>query len=311
MDTKVTLLSHTQYPLETLYAVWIQSRTEGQVRTAAEYAEGRKFDEDLDRDVEKVFMEMLFTHIPALESISFTFMLEGVSIALREQIVRHRVGHRFNGQAGVDRIPNRVESSFWSQGMRIMDMGTFASAGNYLIPSPIKGNAEALRLYTVLMNTIQSVYKKLEKLGVPREDARNVIPLAAQHRMTWTLNLTALAEVLKKRGCWVAQLDLWEPIITGMVNELDRAIHPGFRRLIDPPCFHRGEWKGCIYANENEAMISGDDIHEPCPLYLFKDQGYSDKAVEGSIKNLDYFFKRLAQYEKLWGRDARTGEVKV
>lgn len=393
--TSVRLLSHTANPVETVYVEWLQSRSDGPVPDPANVARSyRSFDEEscsqvvnekLKAEVDDTFEKVVSMKIPIAETVDFVFLIEHCPIALREQIVRHRIGHRFAGRLGADTIPDLAESTFWSQTMRVMDMGHFATDGEYLLPesaddTPMPGQyigpdpdcemckgigsskeygpCKCIRrrsrsradFYHEQMNWIQSAYKKLVESGMPIEDARNILPLGVQHRLTWKLSLSSLLHVLSKRSCWIAQLGMWEPIILGMVEELATKIHPFFRRLMDPPCIGAdGKFKECVFTLENDNRIMGKDPYAPCPLYLNIKPAHAaavsamnrpfpsvkDILWKGWIHSNDpndgvngwipieqgpgakapthratELTVRGAKYEKLWGRSLLTGERK-
>jgi len=396
-QTTVKLLSHTKHPIETVYVQWLQSRSEGEIPLPEDVAaslerindpnrtDGGRTDQDraLVKDVFETFEKVIAMKIPIAETIDFVFLLEHCPIALREQIVRHRIGHRYGGQLGADIVPDLAESTFWSQTTRVLNMGEFASNGEYLLPESVRASrrpdpdpecsqccgkgehyqecgeapggtvrcscvappsgtktirihgreATVEEFYHEQMGWIQSAYNRLIEAGVPVEDARNVLPLGVQHRLTWKVNLSALMHVLSKRGCWIAQLGMWEPVIRGMVEELATKVHPLFRRLIDPPCFTNGNFKGCVFKLENENRVKGEDPYAPCPLYMHNhredfericeeddsnEKGWSYTFTSGGDMKFvpnDHSKARLIDltvrgkaYSKLWGRDEWTGK---
>lgn len=396
--TSVRLLSHTNNPIETIFVQWAQSRTEDPVRDPSEIAallriiQARKksgivSDVDLryEKDVYETFEKVVSMKIPLAETIDFVFLIEHCPIALREQIVRHRIGHRYGGQLGADIVPDLAESTFWSQTTRVLNLGTFATDGEYLLPESVRDSGpkapspecvacggkgtyqeehphngslfnvtcqcwrypEGTKTITVRNHTvsveefyheqmgwIQSAYNRLIEAGVPVEDARNLLPMATQHRLTWKVNLAALLHVLGKRGCWIAQLGMWEPVIRGMVEELATKVHPAFRKMIDPPCFgNDGEFKACVFKLENENRVKGDDPYAPCPLYLGNHVVEAERAAiergnnggdpawrlaipsERSVNNwhgpdraMTELTVRGKKYRDLWGRDEWTGK---
>ncbi len=337
MKPTVRLMTHTAFPLETIYCLWEASRHNGLIPYPEDVAESRKDDPAFDAEVRKLFTDVLHSGIPVAENVSFTFLLEDISIALREQLVRHRIGVKAGERLGCDIAPDLADSTFWSQSMRILDMGAFASAGRYDLPDSIAGNHThcAQRLgsvgvydvYVGALHGAEEAYRQLVEAGVPMEDARNVIPLAATHRISWTLNLAALKHIIGKRGCWILQLGIWEPIITGMVEELAK-IDPIFRDLISPPCVKGNKFTGCCFKLDNERRIDGEDEIPPCALYLHQHGDEACRAAAASksptwsprpdgpgwetsdpVKQAR-FDKMAVRYGHLWGRNVSTG-VKV
>ena len=332
MKTKVTLLSHTVDPLETIYQVWQASRNN----------ETLDWNESCMADspelVEEVFEAMLTEKIPVAEMIDFVFVLEGVSISLREQLVRHRIGTKVDGRVGMDMVPDLADSSWWAQSMRILNMGKFASSDAYAVPETVDCHAPLLELepgrriagaiYREAMENAERAYNQLVAAGVPLEDARNVIPLAATHRIVWKVNLAALMHILGKRGCWILQLGIWRPVIEGIVKELRDKVHPAFGKLINPPCMKGDKFTGCLFRENNKARWRGvEDEIPPCGLWF---EHHTEDAVEvdGLFEDCVWHYNHsnpsegvgcsdscrmnryktmLVQYAQLWNRNPITG----
>lgn len=270
MKTKVTLLSHTNDPVETLCKVWAASRNNKPLG---------KIDEGT---AHKTFERVIDSKIPVAEMVDFVFLIEGVSVSLREQMVRHRVGTKVDSRIGCDIVPDLVDSTFWSQSMRILDIGDFAEKENYCMPDSVKNNCEGVQKeYQDSMHASAKAYRELVAMGVPLEDARNVVPLATTHRLVWKVNLASLMHIVGKRGCWILQLGLWKPVIEGMINELAEKVDPYFRNLILPPCVNKdGSFKGCSFKLDNQRRIDGEDEIPPCIIYLAKEEANALQAVK-------------------------------
>lgn len=386
METKkttVTLLSSTQHPLETVYVEWLQSRTEGPVPLPEEVAgeiayerlnrseevNGGVGETELEpgpreREVLDVFKQVVQMRMPVGETIDFVFMLEHAPIILREQLVRHRIGHSFGGRTGADIIPDLAgKSTFWSQTTRIIDMGDFATRGEYYEPvwlqdygnlpinsvsnrSPMEHMTDLMQqlldnlgammplaikeecqrvvkeakalsndkkdlrtFYHQQMRWAQAAYRRLVKAGMPLEDARCVLPVALQHRLTWKTNFSALMHVLSRRTCWLAQLGVWEPVITGIIDELSSRVHPIFRTLVLPPCFgENGEFRQCAFTRENDEIMDKGE-YPPCSLFLNRQLLLDGQAERTVVAERAKRYERMVgKFTALWGRDARTGQ---
>lgn len=269
MKPVARLISHTENPVKTLNAVWQASRDNEPV--------------DLENDSRDLFRLIIESKIPVAEMVDFVFLIEGVSIALREQMVRHRIGAKVGGRIGADIVPDLADSSWWSQSMRILDMGQFHDRGDYDTPQTILDAPEEIQeSYQMAMFDAQETYTSLVKAGIPMEDARNVIPLAATHRIVWKLNLAALLHIVGKRGCWILQGGIWQDLILSMVNELATRVDPVFLEMIKPPCISGGRFRECLFKLDNERRIVGEDEIPPCPLYL---RNHSPEAVAASSKS--------------------------
>jgi len=307
---KVTLLSWTNNPLETVYSIWCASRSNNPLLTPQEVVDGAR-DPDVDLDVEELFRKVLAQHIPVTESVYFNFMMENVSVSWREQAVRHRVGHKHDDRIGVDIIPDLTDSTWWSQSMRVLDMGAFADDGMYRVPDTIEAlkerDGQLYNQYHFQMKEIQRTYSALVKAGVPMEDARDLIPLGAHHRISWSMNINSMTYIISKRSCWKLQFGLWGPIITGIVREVVEKVSKEFYALSTPLCIDAAtdNYMGCPYKYENERCITGEDDLPVCPMFLtheWKLNYQPSERMEQEIK------ERAVAYREFWGRDPHTGE---
>jgi len=285
--------------------------------------------EDIETDV-GLFQKIVDSKISIAEMVDFVFVLENVSIAFREQMVRHRIGVKQDDRVGVDVVPNLADSSFWGQSMRILDLSKFAENGYYEIPESVRKREDSRVLYEDMMFCLEETYNKLIQMGIPTEDARMVLPLATTQRITWKLNLSSILHIVGKRGCWIPQLGFWGPVIKGMVRELKEKVHPMFAGIIAPPCMSGGKFKQCLFKLDNERRIRGEDETTPCPLYL---REHLDEALEASKNRLmngedwicydksgwscnnyhkeDLWFERRKEYEALWGFSTCTSSKEM
>ena len=125
-------------------------------------------------------------HESVLEHASFTFEITGVSRALLAQITRHRVG-----------------MSFSVRSQRYCNEDIF----NYVIPPTIMSDTRTLEEYVECMESIRKSYSRMVDMGVPKEDARMVLPNACETVIMLTCNLRALIHFCNERMCNRAQ---WE-----------------------------------------------------------------------------------------------------
>lgn len=324
---KVTLLTQTKNMVKYLSMIWQLSRSCDLLEDIdCRYSETK---------AKEFFSRIINEDIPLTEMIDFIFVLEDIPISLREQLVRHRIGVKVGGHDYVDTVSDLPDSSFWSQSMRVMDMSNF----EYFIPESIGECSPVVRLghhkipaavYKEAMGDAARAYTILVAQGVPREDARNVIPLGATHRIIWKLNLSAIKHIMSKRSCWILQLGLWKPVIQGMVSELCK-LNTAFRQLASPPCMKGNEFNHCLFCENNYARIEGDvDSLPPCPLFL---NYYKDLALQCSSEvfptsktcwywrsdisaweccdesRIPLMSQMLVEYEKFWNRNVDTGEM--
>ena len=294
-EPKVTLISHTIMPIETVFVLWKSSKDDEPLMDVS----------DVDF-VEAIglFKKIIAQNIPVSEHLNFVFMLEHVSVSFREQMVRHRIGVNVDDKIGVDIIPDLADSSWWSQSMRILDMGHFSRNRNYRLPKSIKTET-GKQIFENTMTKIEDAYNTLVGMNIPMEDARELIPLGTHHRISWSLNLSAIQHIVGKRCCWILQAGLWFPIIIGMISELVEVVDPVFRNLANPPCIRNNCFAECVYHLENERRADKLDAHSPCPLWL---HNHFRGATEVFEKESGYL-EREREYELFWGRNTRTGEI--
>jgi thymidylate synthase (FAD) len=131
-------------------------------------------------------------HVSPIEHVSFTFAVEGVSRALTHQLVRHRL------------------ASFSQQSQRYVDGGSF----NYVLPPAIERHAGGRAEFERCMLELQGCYRKLKGLletagqgSKAAEDARFVLPQAAETRIVFSMNCRSLLNFFEQRCCQRAQ---WE-----------------------------------------------------------------------------------------------------
>lgn len=144
-----------------------------------------------DEQIEKVLNTVLSNgHTSTLEHASFTFAIEGVSRVLTHQLVRHRM------------------ASYNQQSQRYVKAG---EEMDYITPPSISNDPEALLLFEEAMVAASVAYNKLLDAGIAAEDARFVLPNAAETKIVVTMNARELQHFFALRCCNRAQ---WE------INEL-------------------------------------------------------------------------------------------
>jgi len=142
-----------------------------------------------------------------LEHMYFTFYIEGISRACSHQLVRHRIAsytqrsQRHRGDEGFD----------------------------YVVPHTIRNNPIALGVYKNTIELLQRNYTMMvDEFGIPKEDARYILPNACATDIMVTMNVRALREFFQKRCCRLAQ---WE--IREVANEMLRMCHDIYPKLFE------------------------------------------------------------------------------
>lgn len=133
------------------------------------------------------FVRMLVTrgHHSVLEHATASFAISGVSRACTHQLVRHRL------------------CSFSQKSQRYVS----ENGAGFVVPGTVEANEEAMKVYEDATIASQAAYEKLVDLGIPKEDARFVIPGAVRTDIVLSANLRELRHVVELRGSRHAQ---WE-----------------------------------------------------------------------------------------------------
>jgi thymidylate synthase (FAD) len=192
---KVILLSHTPDPEQAVAAAakLCYSNTGVQeIRKRIEEGDANKFVTRL--------LEM--GHLSPVEHASFTFGVEGISRACSHQLVRHRL------------------ASYSQQSQRYVGK---AKGFDYVIPPAIEEHKQLREHFVDYMNAAQAAYidilEKLSEKGIKGEDAnqdaRFVLPNAAETKLVVTMNGRELLHFFRQRCCNRAQ---WE--IRNMATEM-------------------------------------------------------------------------------------------
>ena len=128
-------------------------------------------------------------HLSTVEHVTFTFAVEGVSRVLTHQLVRHRI------------------ASYEQQSQRYVK----ASAMETVLPPTIAADPAAKAEFEACMRHLQDVYNDLaDKYGIPAEDARYVLPNAAETKIILTFNVRSLLNFFTLRCCTRAQWEIRE-----------------------------------------------------------------------------------------------------
>jgi thymidylate synthase (FAD) len=162
------------------------------VATAAKLCYSSFDIDELKNDVEKAdqstFLRKIISlgHQSVLEHASFTFLIEGISRVTTHQLVRHRVAsYSQRSQRYV-----REENGF-----------------KYVIPPGLKLDKKKLQQFETLMVNIYGLYDQWVDDGISQEDARYILPNAAETKITVTMNARELWHFFRFRCCQRAQ---WE-----------------------------------------------------------------------------------------------------
>jgi thymidylate synthase (FAD) len=206
---RVDLISHTVDPERTVAAA---------VRlcySASDIDNIRKRIDDAEA-ARLVRMALKLGHHSVLEHASFTFGIEGISRACSHQLVRHRM------------------ASFSQQSQRYVKMRDC----DFTTPTSISLHPENEAKYHQAVEHLQSVYDELLDAGVPAEDARYILPNAAETKVLMTANARSLLNLFELRLCVRAQWEIRQ--LAESMLELVKPVAPNIFSLAGPTCQTQG-----------------------------------------------------------------------
>ncbi|MDL2267605.1 FAD-dependent thymidylate synthase [Desulfovibrio sp. OttesenSCG-928-G15] len=228
---RVELLAYTPDALSLIYASFRQCYHAGFVADMWPKLQNGEIPQEKQSEfIEKV---MASGHVSPIEHVSFTFAAEGVSRALTHQLVRHRI------------------ASYSQQSQRYVD----GSAFNYILPPAIEKNSAAKERFLRCIEEIGDAYREvkdmLEKDGhdKSKEDARFLLPQAAETRIVLTMNCRSLLNFFEHRCCSRAQWEI-RAMARAMLKEC-RAVLPSVFAKAGARCERLG------YCPEGEAFTCG------------------------------------------------------
>ena len=138
---------------------------------------------DIRKFLEKI---MSLGHQSVLEHASFTFGIDGISRVTTHQLVRHRI------------------ASFSQQSQRYVSHTERFAA---VIPPTIAERPEVLARFEAQLAAMHQAYADMVEAGIPAEDARYILPNAAETKILVTMNARELRHFFGLRCCERAQ---WE-----------------------------------------------------------------------------------------------------
>lgn len=163
--------------------------------------------------VENEIRELLkHKHFSAIEHVSFTFSIEGVSRSLTHQLVRHRI------------------ASYTQQSQRYVKVDV--NSDWFVIPKSYAG--EKKEKFIQRMKQIAKWYEEDIANGIPCEDARFLLPNATKTNIVVTMNARELYHFFNLRCCERCQWELRE-VATEMLREV-RKVAPILFEKAGPSC---------------------------------------------------------------------------
>uniref|UniRef100_A0A6M3K765 Putative thymidylate synthase n=1 Tax=viral metagenome TaxID=1070528 RepID=A0A6M3K765_9ZZZZ len=173
----VTLIAHT-VPTDNFTIFYTTSDTTG-AEAIIEFAgrtcygvEGRMFEKE--KYIEERIEE---GHTSLLEHISFSFYIEGISRSCLAQLTRHRI------------------ASYSVRSLR------YARPEGFVVPDTVADECDldVLQWHGLMEDALEE-YNFLTAHGVPKEDARYVLPLGVTTNLVMTANARSLRSVFEARA---------------------------------------------------------------------------------------------------------------
>jgi thymidylate synthase (FAD) len=227
---KVTLLSHTENPEEVVAAA---------INQCYSAKGGSELKESIPEDKRKRLIDIVVSggHHSTIEHASFSFAVEGVSRALTHQLVRHRV------------------ASFSQQSQRYVAFkeGDF----NYLTPPAIAGKPELKEKFEKHMVEVGKFYEEMLEAGILAEDARSILPNAAETKIVITMNARELLHFFSHRLCLRAQTEI--RMLAAEMLKLVKPIAPNIFANAGPTCeTEKICWEGNLSCGKWKAIEGGE-----------------------------------------------------
>jgi len=176
-------------------------------------------------------------HDSVLEHASFTFKIEGVSRVLLAQLTRHRI------------------ASFTVLSQRYVNQ----EDQSCIVPATIRNNAEVYAVYEALIQRIGRFYHAMIESGIPKEDARYILPEGTTTDLIMSMNARELGHFFRLRCCNRAQQEIRD-LADAMLRILRRQ-YPELFGQAGPACL-RGECheaKPCGHPRKQEERNAKDD----------------------------------------------------
>lgn len=264
MPIQVTLISHSDDPLRSLYMAYrtcYSQLTPQQVLTRIQ-------DERISEEKMRDFIEerLKTGHASPLEQVWFEFGISGVSRAFSHQFVRHRVGISFEQQ---------------SQRYVTYKGGEFP----YTTPDTVK-KAGLEHEFDEHFRAVGELYEKMVESGIPAEDARFLLPNATNTNFKITVNFQALLHICDLRLCTRAQWEFRK--VAALLRSEVMKVVPQLGRYLQPKCGeHRlgycdetvGDWEACPIGRvrpHKDLLFEIYDSHRKGELQPLRAQDWAD-----------------------------------
>ncbi len=214
---RVKLLAHTPNPDAVVYYATKLTYTTDEPLQMWDEILTHKDEPKYKRRMKKLIHTVLKRgHHSVLEHANFTFIVDGCSRVCTHQLVRHRI------------------ASYSQRSHRYTEINDEA----FQVPPTIANSEEAIALYREHIGKSVDIYHKLIDMGIPREDARFLIPQAVASPIMVTMNARELIHFFGLRLCTHAQWEIRQAAAL-MLNEVKR-VAPIIFDGVGPRCVMLG-----------------------------------------------------------------------
>ena len=199
--------------------------------------------ENLTEEKTAKFIDMLVSigHESPIEHVSFTFGIEGISRACSLQLVRHRI------------------ASYSQRSQRYVSEAQF----DFITPPLIESDSDLNAMYYEYMMRTQQFYDYLVDHGIPKEDARYILPNACSTSIVVTMNARSLFNFFKHRCCDRAQEEIRN--LAKEMLRLCKGVAPQIFKYAGPSCVMLGKCPEgkmtCGKANEMKEKYRTKEIN--------------------------------------------------
>jgi len=170
------------YPIQDTYFDWIGAAIHACLATWEQYPYATIDNMTLEEQEKRLLNVLEERPISvALEMPKFAFKITGLSRAMTHQIVRHRTW------------------AFGQQSIRVADTTGAPTR------KPKNLSPEIEKDYNEVVTATKKMYKQLVNLGIPREQARNILPIGTTTSIVCTADLRSLIEYFKSRTLDITQ----------------------------------------------------------------------------------------------------------
>lgn len=178
---KLTLLNFTPAPEKAVVLAAKLCYSDSNISQLEEKVKGISYEKFLDKILK-------MGHLSVLEHASFTFGIEGISRATSHQLVRHRL------------------ASYSQQSQRYVKF----KEPEFVVPASIKKISGYEKKFADAAKSLYNFYNEMLEAGIPAEDARYILPNAAETKIIVTMNARELLHFFNLRTCERAQWEIRE-----------------------------------------------------------------------------------------------------